>query len=232
MTQILWKHWKILLASIITLCVVLFVAQTPKSIRSIGDRTDQISVFVTDNTMRGGGSCQLVFCVWNDGYAVWSKNELTGGPPYYCGQIPSDKIASLFRCVENDGYHDQKSLKADMFGPDSRFTSIVIRKDNQALVKMRSWHEVEEIIPGQVVLESGVHQLKEGQSRISELFKADPEYLQFRLAWAELRQKTGQLIPSTGTLTKGFVKRDGWRLDWVQQGSEKLNSLRERSEPN
>src|SRR5262245_51760102 len=69
----------------------------------------------------------LVLAVWGDGQIVWSKDRVKGGAPYYASQVDPEIVSALLSRLEHDGVFDDKSLNDPHFGPDSHFTTLLVR---------------------------------------------------------------------------------------------------------
>jgi hypothetical protein len=47
---------------------------------------------------------KLIVAVWGDGRIIWSQNRISGGAPYYSGNIEPKEIQSLLAKLKRDGY--------------------------------------------------------------------------------------------------------------------------------
>src|SRR5262249_23309746 len=102
-----------------------------------------LAIFTQDWGLRSAGGPRLVLAVWDDGKVVWSEDHLEGGSPYRAAAINPGRLKSLLSRLENDGHFSDDNLSRSHFGPDSRFTTILVRSGKKEL-KMRSWHELGE----------------------------------------------------------------------------------------
>jgi hypothetical protein len=98
------------------------------------------AIYTNDWGRRASSGPQLIVSVWGDGTVVWSSDHLNGGPPYLTAQVdPKDVSATLDRLVDI-GVFELPQLKQARFGPDSKFTTLLVRTGGKEL-KMDSWHE-------------------------------------------------------------------------------------------
>ena len=160
----------------------------------------------------------LIFAIWPDGHVVWSKDRLIGGAPYFAGQIDREVVSSLMTRLEQDGVFADKSLNNPNFGPDSRFTTILVRSGKKKL-RMQSWHEVNEASRETVAGSHGVSALS-GQRRLEALRKEPAEYLFYRFVWSETRGRLLDLIPNEGKPASGTVVTNKQGVFWVEKPAE------------
>jgi len=80
---------------------------------------------------------------WPDGHVIWSEDRVRGGPPYWEGQVPPERVSALLKQVERDGAFGDKRLTQPCFGPDSSFTKHTVqerwRPDQDGLVARDRW---------------------------------------------------------------------------------------------
>ena len=176
-----------------------------------------IAVSSEDHGLRSDGTPKLIVAIWADGRVVWSKNPIQGGAPYLTGTIDRSKFTAFFNRVETDGYFSTKSLEQSKFGPDSSFTSILL-KNKESKLEMGSWHETFESSGKIVCTSTGATRLT--GKRLDILSRDKPEYIHYRLAWAELRLMISQLIPTDGKSTSGDIHMDSGAVAWRPQTSK------------
>ena len=177
----------------------------------ITDAEQIVAVTTHDWGLASDGKTKLVVAVWDDGNIVWSKNRIAGGAPYYSGKIEPTSCLKLLERLDHDGYFSNESFSHGQFGPDSEFTSILIKTKEQKLA-MQSWHELFESSGKAVCTSGGVTPL-EGK-RLASLGNDEKQYVHYRLAWAELRLMINQLIPANGQPTDGAIHMEHGKLSW------------------
>ncbi len=177
----------------------------------ISDAEQAIAVTTHDLGLASDGNAKLVVAVWTDGTIVWSENRIVGGAPHLLGKIEPTSCSKLLERLDRDGYFDNETLSHAQFGPDSEFTSVLIKNKNQKL-DMRSWHELYES-SGKIVCTSGSAEALVGK-RLASLAEDEKEYVHYRLAWAELRLMINQLIPSNGKSTTGELHMEHGKMSW------------------
>lgn len=160
----------------------------------------------------------LILAVWPDGHIVWSKDRLQGGAPYFAGQIDPKAVGSLMSRLEQDGVFADKSLNNPNFGPDAKFTTILARSGKKVL-RMQSWHEVNEANRETVAGRQGVSGL-DAQTRLGALRKEPAEYLYYRLVWSETRGRLLDLIPNEGKRVSGKVVMTKQDVFWDETPAE------------
>jgi len=138
----------------------------------------------------------IFLSVWPDGKVIWSKDELNGGPPYFTGNIDSQKIDVFFQIINNKKINESSVKFKNYYGPDSAFIKIVVVKDAN-YIEMSSWHELYNANPNLVVTSFGIESLN-GRSRQEVLSQQPKEYQEFLNVWSELRQASKSLIPEEG----------------------------------
>ncbi len=160
----------------------------------------------------------VILAVWPDGHIVWSKDHLKGGPPYFAGQIDREIVTSLILRLEQDGAFADKSFNNPNFGPDSEFTTLLVRSGKKES-RMQSWHEVAEATGGAVAGSHGVSGLG-GQRRFEALRKEPAEYLYYRFVWSETRGRLFDLIPNEGKRVSGKIVTAKGSVSWVKTPAE------------
>jgi hypothetical protein len=177
-----------------------------QTLRPISEADSVLAVYREDWGLASSGAPAVLLVAWPDGHIVWSSDRLKGGPPYYTGSTSPKKVAALLARFEKDGLLADEKLNDPQFGPDSQFTTLLIKRGKQQ-AKMQSWHELFEVSDSMVVDHHGVQSLR-GRRRLDVLRKAPKDYLFFRLVWSETRGKLNDLIPAQGTVSAGkpFLK--------------------------
>jgi hypothetical protein len=156
----------------------------------------------------------LVVVVWSDGKVVWSKDDVRGGSPFFTGNIKPQKVMALIAALNKETVLTDKSLELVNYGPDAAFTSILI-KAGKHILRMESWHELEEVGGGVVSTQHGAEPL--AGRKIEDVLKEEPlEYQKYRRVWKSIRQRLGALIPSKGKEDKGEVKMLHGVITWVE----------------
>ena len=197
---------------------------TPR--RSIDDDSVAVLIVNNDHSLEAGAFSRIILCVWNDGYCLWSGDGVVGCPPYFQGNVPVEKIASLKKWISTNGYLAIPDLRRHKLGPSGEYISITLREiDGEAGFEMRSWHENWESDESFVTLSDGPEKIVEGQTKLGTLEHDSKAYLFFRLAWSELRNKIDQMIPNEGkpafgTLNESDPKNRIWESGTTDPSSE------------
>jgi len=137
-----------------------------------------------------------------------------GGPPYRAGRVDPKRVSALLARFERDGLFADESLDRGNFGPDSQFTTVLV-KSGKKQVKMCSWHELYEEGGGLVVDQGGVSPLN-GRRRLDVLRKAPADYLFYRFVWSETRSRLADLIPCESTAIRGKPVMKAGKLSWQE----------------
>ena len=69
----------------------------------------------------------IILAIWPDGHIVWSKDRIKGEAPYYSGRVDPEQVAALLLGFERDGLFSDKKLNNAHWGPDSHFTTLLIK---------------------------------------------------------------------------------------------------------
>jgi hypothetical protein len=173
-----------------------------------------LAVYTAGGGLGPSDGPQLILAVWGDGRAVWSEDLLGGGAPYRSGQIDAKRLTALVSRLDHDGFFADERLSQIHFGPDSHFTTILVKCGNKQL-KMQSWHELYEAQGKVVATKRGLTGL-EGRSRLAVLAKEPADYLYYRLAWSELRERASSLIPSESKRVDGRLRLEAGNLSWEE----------------
>ncbi len=187
-------------------------------IRPITEADTVLAVYVEDWGLASSGAPKLIMAIWGDGHAVWSEDRILGGAPYRSGQVDREKVASLIARLQKEGLFGNKKLARAHFGPDSQFTSILIKSGKQQL-NMQSWHELFEDNGKTVATSHGIEALN-GRRRVDVLAAEDSEYLHYRLVWAETRLLISSLVPTTSAPRKGQVLMKAGKMLWRELANE------------
>ncbi len=192
-----------------TQCCSVAKAQDAKSIT---DAETVVAIYTNDLGLGSSSGPQLIVCLWGDGSIVWSDDNVNGGPPYFTAQVKPEVVSATFKKLHDIGVFDVPPLKQSKFGPDSKFTTILVRTDGKEL-KMNSWHELYES-GGKVV--AGDHGLTglEGKKLLPVLAKQSADYLHYRMTWLNLRLTAANLIPKSGTESTGVPTMLRGSLSW------------------
>jgi hypothetical protein len=194
---------------------VLAVAQGG---RSVTEAESVLAVFTEDWRLCSSRGPQLIVGIWGDGSVVWSNDQVNGGPPYFTAQIKPQDVSAMLEKLRNVGVFDIPKLKDSHWGPDSEFTTILVRAAGKEL-KMTSWHEIYEA-DGDVTAIHGASGLGE-KKLLAVLAEKPADYLHWRMTWLELRLAAANLIPKAGTETAGNLVSLGRRLSWQPTKDER-----------
>ena len=183
--------------------LLLAAAVSPPAtqVRPISEAPELLAVYTEDWGLDSAGQPGLIAAVWADGHAVWSENALEGGAPFRRGRTDKERVAHLLARLRTDGALDDPRLAQANFGPDSRFTTILVRTAGKSL-EMRSWHERAEAGGGAIASAGGLQSL-EGRSRLAVLKSEPGDYLYYRAVWGELRSGIQALFPAHGEPVSG-----------------------------
>jgi len=213
-----WLHVCLLVAA----CAVAASAASELGERPITD-ADEVLAIYTNDLGRGGGRDEpnVILAAWPDGRVVWSADRLEGGPPYREGKIEPEKIADLFKQFDADGLFSDESLNQPNFGPDSSYTSLLV-KFGKKQVEMQSWHELYEALGKAVAKRSGLVGL-EGRRRLDVLRHEPAEYVGYRFVWSETRGRMMDLIPDESQPSRGQPVMEGGKISWQSRSKPGSN---------
>jgi hypothetical protein len=162
---------------------------------------------------------KVILAIWGDGKIVWSHDRLRGGAPYHTAEIDPPKIQSLLANLKRDGLFTENSFQRAYFGPDSRYTTILVRFGKDKL-EMSSWHELAESSGNSVSADGSITGL-DGRQLYQVLKDGKPEYLLFRMTWNEIRARAAELVPSEGKPANGKFKMDLGDFSWRSESAAK-----------
>jgi hypothetical protein len=183
--------------------------------RPITDAPEVLAVYAEDWGLDSRGQPGLITAVWGDGYAVWSQDQVKGGSPFFHGRIPKERVSLLLGRLQSDGLFADPRLAHVNFGPDSRFTTMLVHTTGKTL-KMQSWHEYAEARGGVIASSGGLEPL-EGTARLAALKRQPSDYLYYRAVWGELRAAIQGLLPARGTNVSGETRMVRGVLTWSEQ---------------
>jgi hypothetical protein len=193
------------------------LSASPASPRPITQADGVVAIYVQDWGRASDAMTKVVLVAWPDGYIVWSEDRIEGGAPYRAGRVSPVRVSVVLERIERDGAFGDKRLAQPCFGPDSRFTTILVKKAGRQL-KMDSWHELAEA-GGRVVARSCALTPLSSERRLDVLRKEPAEYLYYRLVWAELRGRASSLIPLESQSVKGGVVMKEGIMAWREAAS-------------
>lgn len=142
----------------------------------------------------------VILAVWADGKAIWSKNNISGGSPYYEGKIDPKVLEKTLQDFDAKKIFSAP-IRKNNFGPDSSYTTLYVSKGKKKFVT-RSWHELFEKHPTLVVGSHGVTALQDGMTREEYLKKDTKDYQKYRAIWNDIREKIAKILPKDGKETK------------------------------
>lgn len=196
----------------ILLLLTCHVARAESVSRPITEADAVLAVYAEDWGLTSAGQPRLILAVWKDGYTVWSEDRVRGGAPYHAGQVVPKRVNTLLANLERDGLFADESLARAHFGPDAKFTTILIRF-NKKQIKMCSWHELSEAEGGCVAAAHGLTGLN-GQPLFGALKEQPGDYLLFRFVWSEIRARAADLLPSAEKPVSGELVMEYGILSW------------------
>lgn len=195
------------------LLIVACQAQGAESaLRPVTEADSVLAVYTENWELGAKPETRLILAVWNDGYVVWSEDRLRGGAPYHTGRTDPKRLDSLLSGLEQKGLFADKSLADWQAGPDSEFTTILVRFKKKELA-MKSWHELAESEAGVIAAAHGLTGLN-GQRLFQVLKKQPPDYLVFRYIWSDIRARAAELVPSADKPTRGEVVKKHGVMSW------------------
>ena len=190
-------------------------AQTAEqAIRPITDAETLLAIYTEDWRLHSSGPHKLIVVVWDDGRILWSDDLLNGGPPYRGAQIDASRLTVLLGHLDEEGLFDIDDLTHARFGPDSEFTTILLKSSGKQL-EMRSWHELVEDGRRGIARKIGV--VANERPRFQVLEEEPQDYLFYRFVWAEIRARALALIPTSGDLFEGEVIMKSRNLSWQER---------------
>lgn len=203
----------ILLASCFLLWVTTRTA-SGQTARPITEAASILAIYTQDWQLGVSDPVKIVVAAWEDGNIVWSEDRLNGGPPYRTARLGPSRLEEFLSSYETDGVFELDGLKRQHLGPDSAFTTMVLKTNGKQL-EMRSWHELIEGRKQGNVRESGVFSPQ--RPRLQVLQEESREYLFYRFVWTEIRARALSLIPTEGELVDGNVIMESGKLSWQQR---------------
>ena len=196
----------------------LATAAAGQETKSITEAERVIAIFTNDWGLGASKGPQLIVSVWGDGLIVWSEDQTNGGAPFSTAKITPEDVSAAIKRITDIGAFDVPHLKQAHFGPDSKFTTILVRTDGNEL-KMDSWHELSESNGKAVAASYGVTGLK-GRKLLQVLAEQPADYLHYRMTWLEIRLAVANLIPKSGKDIDGVATMRRGRLSWNPNGNK------------
>jgi hypothetical protein len=190
-------------ASLVVLCLLFSsaVVASPASrleARPITQAKTVLAVYTEDWGLFSAGGPKLIFAAWPDVHVVWSADPIKGGAPYLAAEVPPAQVAELVTRLKQDGIFSDSRLRRSYYGPDSEFTTILLRSEKKR-VEMRSWHEL---------LEAS------GQAAG---FNGEKDFLHFRKVWDQTRTAFASLASGGGRQIKGELLMRHGIVSWREQ---------------
>ena len=184
--------------------------------REISKSRRVIAIYTENWSLGSEGTPELIFAAWGDGQIVWSHDRKNGGAPFLSGTVSPDVITQTLKNFEKVGLFKSASLQKAQFGPDSRFTTILVRDGEDELI-MRSWHEQFGFGPHLAATSRGVEVLND--RILLEVLADEPaHYLLYRMMWSEIRLVAVDLTPASGAALTGSLRMRRGDLSWVTTG--------------
>src|SRR5262245_26905504 len=195
-------------------------AEAPKpTSRSISTAESVLAVYVESLGFVPADYHPLLLAMWPDGTAVWSTDRLKGGAPYRTGKVEPKRVTEFLKRVESDGLFADKKSRWSHFGPDSRFTTILLKSGKDSIT-MQSWHELGEAGGGWAGTDGGLTML-DGKRRLDVIRKSSAEFLYFRFVWAETRGRLNDLMPAESQPTSGRPVMKAGEYYWEEAPAKK-----------
>lgn len=187
-------------------------AEEPRS-RPITKANTILAIYTEDWGLFSGGSPKLIVAVWEDGRVIWSKDTLHGGGALCQGSVAPQKVAALLKQLTVEKQFTDNSYQRSHFGPDSQFTTILVKAKSRKLA-LSSWHELEEsehLIATDVGLEPLGDRKREDVAK-----QFSPAYKRFRATWSSLRSRILALKPSERAPAVGKVRMRAGIMSWIE----------------
>ena len=182
--------------------------------RPVTEADTVLAVYTQDWGLGSYQGPRLIIAAWPDGYVVWSQDRIEGGPPYLAGTVDPRLLSAGLSSAVRDGVFADKSLANPCFGPDSKFTTILLRYSGKQL-RMDSWHEVSE--QSGKLFASSCALTALSRPRLEAMREESPRYLYYRVVWSELRGFASSLIPATSRPVAGDVRMKAGVMAWVER---------------
>ena len=183
------------------------------NLTAISDSDGIVAVLAEDYDLRSNGTPKIIVALWPNGRIVWSEDRIRGGAPYFTASVEPQLFTKLMVSAREDDCFAIESLGDARVRPDAKFTSILL-KDGKSKLRMSSWHEVYQSDPKIIATSAGISRIK--GNRLIELANDKPEYIHYRLAWAELRLAISRLIPVGRKRVDGDVIMKSGKAYWRQ----------------
>ena len=131
-------------------------------------------------------SPDLIVAIWADGKAIWSRNRILGGAPYFSSTIPPKQVESVFSAISRNGYQDSPNLKVQRGFTSGQTSHLFIGAEGDT-TEIVSCHDIYESGGDTFSSLNGLVPIK-GESRVGLLQKESVENLHFRVCWLELKE--------------------------------------------
>ena len=212
---------------------IVFIFGTPPGAGGV-DEVSEIAIPVTDQVpgtpvailytsgwglapeSAGEPNIRVIVAVWEDGTMMWSEDSMKGGAPYRRGTIEPAAISELKAKLERRNAFEDSNINRHSYGPDSRWSGIVVR-GREAYLDIRTWHELAEMNPNVVSISGSLRGLN-GRNRDEVLAEDSKEYRGFRSAWSKIKAEMLALIPveaQTETDSEPGIREPGFRMTLV-----------------
>lgn len=196
-------------------CLLLSASITPtraQTVRPVTEAETVLAVYTVNWQLLSPEPIKLVVVAWDDGRILWSQDRLHGGPPYRAARIDASRLNDLLSGYEEDGLFEIDALTRAHLGPDSEFTTMILKANGKQL-EMRSWHELMESSGRSIVRKVGV--VSSTSPRLRVLQDEPNDYLFYRFVWTEIRARALELIPTSGDIIDGDVIAKEGKVSWV-----------------
>ena len=182
--------------------------------RPVTEADTVLAVYTQDWGLGSSQGTKLILAAWPDGYVVWSQDRIEGGPPYFAGSVAPRLLSGGLSRAVRDGVFADKSLGNPCFGPDAKFTTILLRQSGKQL-RMDSWHEVSE--QSGKLFASSCALTALSRPRLEAMREEPPRFLYYRVVWSELRAFASSLIPATSRPVAGDVGMKAGVIVWTER---------------
>ena len=147
-------------------------------------------------TLTAEGEVSPILVVFDDGRLAWSADPLLGGEPLTEATVDPGLVSAAIEEIDHEVLSGEEWTGERRFGPDARWTHMLLRSGGRVIVDVGSWHEILEANPELVVRATGVEPL--GERRRRDVLAAEPEeYRRFRQRWTAVVERLRRLIPTS-----------------------------------
>jgi hypothetical protein len=135
---------------------------------------------------------RVILAVWRDGKAIYSKDRIQGGTPYFQTTVTQERIHELFAVLDKSGEFRGTRFEYRSGGFASIDTILHVH-DGDKLLHLETCHEIEEQNPDAIATDDTVFYL-DGTDREKIIRQWSGQYKKFRKTWSMARNEIDKLI--------------------------------------